>query len=86
MREPAKRKSKFSDFVSNELAHDEAYQNALKHSDPQNIEVELQAAIKRAEGKEILAKLAKSQGSQPSAATKVEEPTHPFIGLYKGKQ
>jgi len=33
-----------------------------------------------------LAKLAESQGSQPSAATKVEEPTHPFIGLYKGKQ
>ena len=78
--------SKLSDFVSNELAHDEAYQNALKHSDPQNIEVELQAAIKRAKGKEVLAKLAESQGSQPSAATKVEEPTHPFIGLYKGKQ
>ena len=78
--------SKLSDFVSNELAHDEAYQNALKHSDPQNIEVELQSAIKRAEGKEVLAKLAESQGSQPSAATKVEEPTHPFIGLYKGKQ
>jgi hypothetical protein len=58
----------------------------LKHSDPQNIEVELQAAIKRAKGKEVLAKLAESQGSQPSAATKVEEPTHPFIGLYKGKQ
>ena len=84
--EPAKNKSKFSDFVSNELAHDEAYQNALKHSDPQNIEVELQAAIKRAKGKEVLAKLAESQGSQPSAAAKAEEPTHPFIGLYKGKQ
>jgi len=33
-----------------------------------DIEVELQAAIKRAEGKEVLAKVTESQGSQPSAA------------------